>query len=179
MEDADKLTAELSQSLERADRLMVTVSLGETKAEFSGAPEIVLQSINSFISKSIPEIDLAKKLAMNFSTKDLVEKFQNFVRITPEGPRVLTEQTKLSDKEVIGLQLVAQRIASETRPGVTPWLTLSVLQERTSLIPKTLSSRLSELSKSGYVSKEIADDKSQFKISTIGIDWLSGLLSKK
>jgi len=138
-----------------------------------------MQSINSFISKTVPEIDLARKLAMNFSTKDLVEKFQNFVRITPEGPRVLSDQAKLSDKEMIALQLVAQRIASETRPGASPWLSLSNLQERTSLIPKTLSSRLSELSKSGYVTKEVADEKSQFKVSTVGIDWLSGVLGKK
>ncbi len=173
------MSEELAQSLEKDDRLTVSVSLGDRKAEFSGSPEIVLQSINSFISKSVPEIDLAKKLSMNFSVKDLVEKFQNFVRITPEGPRILTEDAKLSDKEVVALQLVAQRIASETRAGVSAWLTLSNLQERTSLVPKTLSSRLSELSKAGYVIKEVTDDKSQFRISTIGIDWLSGVLSKK
>jgi len=175
----EKLSQDVSQTTEKNDRLVVSVSLGETRAEFSGSPEIVLQSINSFISKTIPEIDLARKLTMNFSAKDLVEKFQNFVRITPEGPRVLSEQAKLSDKEVVGLQLVAQRIASETRSGSSPWLTLFNLQERTSLVPKTLSSRLSELSKAGYVTKEIVDEKSQFKISTIGIDWLSKLLSKK
>lgn len=173
------MSSDLAQSLERIDRLVVSVSLGDNKAEFSGTPEIVMQSINSFISKTVPEIDLARKLAMNFSTKDLVEKFQNFVRITPEGPRVLSDQAKLSDKEMIALQLVAQRIASETRPGASPWLSLSNLQERTSLIPKTLSSRLSELSKSGYVTKEVADEKSQFKVSTVGIDWLSGVLGKK
>ncbi len=167
------------QVVERNDKLVVTVSLGDSSAEFSGTPEIVLQSINNFISKTVPEIDLAKKLSMNFSTKDLVDKFQDFVRITPEGPRVLADQAKLSDKELVALQLVAQRIASETRAGSSPWLTLSLLQETTSLNPKSLSSRLSELAKVGYVTKETIDDKSQFKISTIGIDWLSALLAKK
>jgi DNA-binding MarR family transcriptional regulator len=173
------LSSDLVQSSERGERLVVTVTLGNNKAEFSGSPEIVMQSINSFISKTVPEIDLARKLAMNFSTKDIVEKFQDFVRITPEGPRILSDQAKLSDKEMIALQLVAQRIAAETRPGASPWLSLSNLQEKTTLIPKTLSSRLSELSKSGYVAKEVADEKSQFKISTVGIDWLSGVLAKK
>jgi hypothetical protein len=167
------------QTPERNDRLVVTVTLGGTKAEFSGSPEVVLQSINNFISKTIPEIDLAKKLSMNFSIKDLVEKFKDQVRITPEGPRIVGEQAKYSDKELIALQLVAQRIASETRAGLTPWLSLSLLQETTSLNPKSLSSRLSELAKVGYVTKESIEDKSQFKISTIGIDWLSNLLTKK
>lgn len=161
------------------DKLTVAVTLGDARAEFSGSPEVVLQAINSFISKSIPEIDLARKLSMNFSTKDLIEKFQNFIRITPEGPRVLPEQGKLSDKEVVALQLVAQRIAADTRQESSPWLTLANLQESTSLNPKSLSSRLSELAKAGYVTKETSDDKSRFRISTVGIDWLSNLLSKK
>ena len=166
-------------TLERSERLVVTVSLGDAKAEFSGSPEVVLQSVNSFISKTVPEIDLAKKLSMNFSTKDLIEKFKDFVRITPEGPRVVTKQNKLSDKEFVALQLVAQRIASETREGTSPWMNLASLQEATSLNPKSLSSRLSELGKVGYVVKETVDEKSQFKISTLGADWLSSLLSRK
>jgi len=164
---------------DRNEKLNVAISLGDVRAEFSGTPEIVMQSINNFISKNIPEIDLAKKLSMNFSTKDLVEKFREYVKITPEGPRIWTESAKLSDKEVVALQLVAQRIASETKEGSSPWLTLTTLQEATSLNPKSLSSRLSEMSKAGYVSKQTADDKSQFKISTIGIEWLSNLLTKK
>lgn len=174
------MSSELNQQgLQRSDRLVVTVSLGDAKAEFSGTPEIVLQSMNNFISKSIPEIDLAKKVSMNFSTKDLIEKFKDFVRITPEGPRVLTGLVKLSDKEFVALQLVAQRIASETRVGTSPWVNLATLQESTSLNPKSLSSRLSELAKVGYVAKETAEEKSQFKITTIGIDWLSTTLTKK
>lgn len=159
--------------------LNVTVSLGDAKAEFSGTPEIVLQSVNNFVSKNVPEINLARKLAMNFSTKDVVDKFQNFVRITPEGPRVWTQDGKLSDKEQIALQLVAQRISAETTGTNLASLSLNSLQEMTSLNPKSLSSRLSEMTKSGYVAKDTVDEKSQFRITTIGIDWLSNLLSKK
>ena len=160
-------------------KLNVIVSLGDARAEFSGTPEIVLQSVNSFVSKNVPEIDLARKLSMSFSTKDVVEKFKDFVRITPEGPRVWTQDGRLSDKEQIALQLVAQRIASETRENVAQSLSLNSLQEVTSLNPKSLSSRLSEMTKSGFVVKETVEDKSQFRITTIGIDWLSNLLSKK
>lgn len=174
------MSSELNQqALERSEKLVVTVSIGDAKAEFSGTPEIVLQSINNFISKTVPEIDLAKKVSMNFSTKDLIERFKDFVRITPEGPRVLAGQAKLSDKDVVALQLVTQKIASETRAGVSPLMSLALLQESTSLNPKSLSSRLSELAKAGYVVKETIDEKSQFKITTVGIDWLANLLMKK
>ncbi len=124
-------------------------------------------------------MDLARKLSLSFSTKDLVDKFKDFVKITPEGPRIWNQERKLSDKEIVGLQLVAQRIASETRDGSSDSLTLSSLQETTSLNPKSLSSRLSEMTKAGFVIREVLEDKTQFKITTIGIDWLFGILSKK
>jgi hypothetical protein len=160
-------------------RLVVTISMGDAKAEFSGSPEVVLQSVNSFILKQMPEIDLARKLSMNFSTKDLIEKFKEYVKITPEGPRIWSQERKFSDKELVGLQLVAQRIASQTREGVSQLMSLALLQETTSLNPKSLSSRLSEMTKSGYVLRDTNDDKTQFKITTTGIEWLSGLLMKK
>lgn len=163
----------------KSGKLGVTITMGEASAVFSGSPEVVLQSVNTFISKHIPEIDLAKKLSMNFSTKELVERFKDFIRITPEGPRIWNQGAKISDKEIVGLQLVAQKIASETREGVSSSATLASLQESTSLNPKSLSSRLSEMTKAGYVVREENEQKTQFKITTIGIDWLAGLLSKK
>ena len=66
IESAEELTMQ---------KVRVSISVGNANAEFSGSPEVVIQSVNSFISKQIPEIDLARKLAMNFSTRDLVDKF--------------------------------------------------------------------------------------------------------
>ena len=101
------------------------------------------------------------------------------MKITPEGPRIWIQERKFSDKELVALQLVAQRIASETREGVSSVMSLALLQETTTLNPKSLSSRLSEMTKTGYVSREATDEKTQFKITTTGIEWLSGLLAKK
>jgi predicted transcriptional regulator len=162
------------------ERVVVSISLGEARAEFSGSPEVVLQSVNNFISKQIPEIDLARKLSLNYSTKDLVEKFKDYVKITPEGPRIWNQERKMSDKELVVLQLAAQRIASETRENVSTSTTLVQLQERTGLNPKSLSSRLSEMTKAGFVQRETTEDnKTQFRITTIGVEWLGTLLEKK
>ena len=169
----------MSDENQSTQKLVVSITMGDAKAEFSGSPEIVLQSVNSFILKQVPEIDLARRLSMNFSTKDLVEKFKDYVKITPEGPRIWNQERKFSDKELVALQLVAQRIASETREGVSSVMSLALLQETTTLNPKSLSSRLSEMTKTGYVSREATDEKTQFKITTTGIEWLSGLLAKK
>ena len=182
--DSDKLSIEAQTSDTSSpsrDKLVVTVSFGDARAEFSGSPEVVLTSVTAFISKQIPEMDLARKVSLNFDTKEVIERFQDFVRITPEGPRVLSPERKLSDKEAIALQLVAQKIAAETREGLSPFLTLGALQELTSMNPKSLSSRLSEMIKAGLVTKDSTGDekKPSFKINTIGIQWLSSVLAKR
>jgi len=159
--------------------LAVSVTYGDVKTEFAGSPEAVLQSVNNFLAKSIPQLSLAQKLSLNFSLADLANRFQEFVKITPEGPRVWNGERKFSDKELIALQLVAQRIASESSSGVSKSLSLSALQEITGLNPKSLSSRLSELAKNGLVERENSESGTSFKITTQGIDWLASTISKK
>ncbi len=149
------------------------------EAKFSGNVEEVLKSLNEFVEKNIPSMSLAKNLTLNFSTAELVMKFQEFVKITSEGPRVWSQDKNLSDKEIVALQLVAERIEFETSDGGSKLVTLARLQESTSMNPKSLSSRLSELSKSGYVVRETQGSETGFRISTLGIDWLANVLSKK
>jgi len=164
---------------EKSASLSAVLSYGELKAEFSGTPEAVLQSINEFVVKQIPSLDLAKKIHVNYSTQDLIRMFSSHVKITPEGPRVWSEGHKLSDKDMVALQLVASRIGFES--GRTPNRALSVseIQSFTNLNPKSASSRLSELAKAGYVERETSDQGARYRITTQGIHWLDGVLSKK
>ena len=55
--------ATISEKNETVKDLPLTVSIafGDIKTEFSGSPEAVLQSVNSFLAKAIPELSLAKK----------------------------------------------------------------------------------------------------------------------
>ena len=139
----------------------------------------MLHSINSFIAKQLPAYDVARTLSLNYSLKELIEKFQEYIKITPEGPRVWSQEKKLSDKELIGLQLVGQRISYDSGRTSSDSATLNELQESTALNPKSLSSRLSELNKVGHVSREPKESGAAFKITTQGIFWLSQTLSKK
>ena len=90
--------------------LRVSASYGEEKVEFSGSPEVVMRSLHEYVSKWIPNMDLARVISVNYSLNDLIQLFKEYVRVTPEGPRVWTQDKKLSDRDVIMLQLVAARI---------------------------------------------------------------------
>ena len=163
-----------------SDKLLsVSVAYGDVKVEFTGSPEVVFRSLHEFISKEIPSIDLARSISVNYSLNDLVQMFREYIRFTEEGPRVWAQEKKLSDKDVIALQLVAAKAAMLSGKAKSDDMNVPELQSATSLLAKTIGSRLSELNKAGAVDRLEGDKNGRYRITTIGTNWLSGQLSKK
>ncbi len=160
-------------------QLAVAVSYGDVKVEFSGSPEVVFRSLHEFIAKEIPNIELAKSISVNYSLNDLIQMFKDYVRFTEEGPRVWVQDRKLSDKDVIALQLIASKAAQLSGKSQSASMNVLEIQGATGLIAKTIGSRLSELNKSGAVEREDTDGVSRYKVTTTGIHWLHGQLQKK
>ncbi|MFQ5940541.1 MAG: hypothetical protein ACE5KA_02430 [Nitrososphaerales archaeon] len=160
-------------------KVNIVVTYGETTVEFNGSPETVMQSVLRFIGKEIPNIDLAKKITLNYQASELIDMYADFIKITPEGPRVIAKGEKLSDKDLIALQLVACRLANELGKKDSADMSAQDLQVATVLNPKSVSSRLSELVKAGYVLKDNGEKGVRYKITTQGIHWLNSILLKK
>src|ERR687892_1049148 len=168
-------------------RVNVTVSLGDIKVQFNGSAESVLNSVITFLTKQIPAIDLAKKISLNYAVTDLIDTYSNLIKITPEGPRVIpehksTDAKKLSDKEIIMLQLVASKIAKDLGKVQTDGLQVAEICDSTSVNPRSVSSRLSELVKAGHVSRENPTEETDsliYRITTLGIHWLNSVIGKK
>ena len=108
--------------------LSVSVAYGDVKVEFSGSPDVVFRSLHEFISKEIPNIELAKSISVNYSLNDLVQMFKDYIRFTEEGPRVWVQDRKLSDKDVILLQLIAGRAAHLSSKGSSEDMSVSELE---------------------------------------------------
>ena len=157
----------------------VVVTYGETTVEFKGSPEAVLESVLRFLAKEVPQLDLAKKISLNYPASELIEMYSDYVKITPEGPRIITEGKKLSDKDLIALQLVACKIANELGKVDGAGISAQELQTSTALNPKSVSSRLSELVKVGHAQKDSTDQGAKYRITTQGIHWLSSTLLKR
>jgi len=159
--------------------LTVSVSYGDTRVQFSGPPDVVMRSLHEFVSKVVPNLDLARTISVNFSLNDLIQLFKDYIRITPEGPRVWSQDKKLSDRDVILLQLIAARASSLSGKGATDTMSVAEIQAATGLYPKTISSRLSELTKQTQVERIDAEGGGKYRIATVGIHRLSEQLSKK
>jgi hypothetical protein len=165
--------------LSSENHLTISVSYGDAKVEFSGSPEVVMRSLHEFVSKVVPNMDLARAISVNYSMNDLIQVFKEYVRVTPEGPRVWSQDRKLSDKDVIVLQLVAARIASLSGASTTDGMTVGEIESATGLYPKTISSRLSELTKTAHVERVDSDSGGKYRVTTLGISRLGEQLAKK
>ncbi len=159
--------------------LSVSVSYGDVKVDFSGPPDTVMRSLHEFVAKVIPNVDLARAISANYSLNDIIQMFKDYVRITPEGPRVWAQDKKLSDREVILLQLVAARASNLTNKGSSDAMSVTEVQVATGLYPKTISSRLSELTKDAQVERVDAEGGGKYRISTVGVHRLYEALQRK
>jgi DNA-binding MarR family transcriptional regulator len=175
---------------ENADtNINASITLGDIKVQFNGSAESVLTSIINFMTKHIPTLDLAKRISLNYAVTDLIETYSNLIKITPEGPRVIISDPyelgikKISDKEMVALQLIASRIAKDVGKILDDAMQASEIQSTTTLNPKSVSSRLSELVKAGYVVRDNTKDgigsAIVYRISTSGIHWLTSTMIKR
>ena len=159
--------------------ISITIKHEDTIIAFKGNPNDVLHSVNEFLLKSIPGIELAEKIIINYSLEDILSKFHHLIKITPEGPRIWISSIKLSDREKIALQLLANHVGFLAEKVPSSFTSISDLCELTNLNPKSVSSRLSELQKLCYVDKTSFDRKIMFKITTQGINWLETILENR
>ena len=147
--------------------------------EFSGPPDVVLRSLHEFVSKVVPNMDLARAISVSHSLNDIIVLFRDYIRVTPEGPRVWVEDKRLSDRDVIMLQLVAARASNLSGKTGSDAMTVAEIQAATGLNPKTISSRLSELSKGAQAERAGSEGGGGYRVTTLGVHRLNELLAKK
>ena len=163
----------------QSDSVHVIVTVGDVKVQFSGSAESVMASVMSFLSKQVPSMDLAKKISLNYSAQELIEAYSHLIKVTPEGPRVIPDSdVKLSDKDMVALQLVATKIAKDLGRLYDDAMQVSEMHAATALNPKSISSRISEMVKAGHVARD-EKEPGKYRITTAGVHWLNSTIAKK
>ena len=165
--------------MNQAENVNVIVAVGDVKVQFNGSAESVMASVMSFLSKQVPTMDLAKKISLNYAAQELVEAYSHLIKITPEGPRVIPDSdVRLSDKDTVALQLVAARIAKDFGRVQDDAMQVAEMHAATALNPKSISSRISEMVKAGYVARD-EKEPGKYRITTAGIHWLNSTIAIK
>ena len=205
------------------ENVSVSITTQSVNVQFKGPLQSVIKSTLDFFIKQFPEIDLARKISLDYDTHFLTKKYAKLIKISSEGTRVLVQietsstdimeetspnesdlkddkvtgdesktkpETKWSIKEFIALELVASRIAKGLGIIQYEGMKISNIESATNANPKSITSRLSEMIKSGYVTKDLrfgtenaAEGKEEhstiYKITTVGIHWLNNIIDKK
>ena len=165
--------------MNQAENVNVIVAVGDVKVQFSGSAESVMASVMSFLSKQVPTMDLARRISLNYAAQELVEAYSHLIKITPEGPRVIPDSdVRLSDKDTVALQLVAARIAKDFGRVQDDAMQVAEMHAATALNPKSISSRISEMVKAGYVARD-EKEPGKYRITTAGIHWLNSTIAIK
>lgn len=166
-------------SQQHQDAVGASITVGDIRVQFNGTAESVLSSVINFLSKQVPALDLARKISLNYAVTELIDGFSQLVKITPEGPRVINDSdAKLSDKELVALQLVGAKIAKELGKSVSDAMQVAEIHSATALNPKSISSRISEMLKSAHVERDNVES-SKYRITTSGVYWLNSVISRK
>lgn len=186
IEQSDRGKEVIGSTADRGTNVNVSISIGDIRVQFNGSADSVITSVISFLTKQIPSLELANRISLNYTISDLIESYSDIIKITPEGPRIipiLDELRKLSDKQIVALQLVASRIAKGLGKTEDDRLRMSDLQSATGLKSKSISSRLSELVKVGYVQRDVVrnggGELPAYRITTAGISWLNSMLTRR
>lgn len=177
----------VSTAADPGPNVNVTISIGDIRVQFNGSADSVITSVISFLTKQIPTLELANRISLNYTIAELIQSYSDIIKITPEGPRIIpildvVELRKLSDKQIVALQLVASRISKGLGKTEDERLRISDLQSATGLKSKSISSRLSELVKVGYVQRDVVRNGGElpaYRITTAGISWLNSILAKR
>ena len=116
IEYSDRGKEEIVSTVDPGTNVNVTISIGDIRVQFNGSADSVISSVISFLTKQIPALDLANKISLNYTITELIQSYSDIIKITPEGPRIIpildgVELRKLSDKQIVALQLIASRIA--------------------------------------------------------------------
>jgi predicted transcriptional regulator len=165
--------------MSQPETVSVSVTVGDVKVQFSGTADSVMASVFNFLSKQVPSMDLAKRISLNYEATELIGRYAHLVKITPEGPRVIPDaDARLSDKDMVALQLVSARIAKDTGKAQDDAMQVSEIQSATALNPKSISSRISEMVKAGHVARD-EKEPGKYRITTAGIHWLNSIVEKK
>lgn len=132
---------------------------------FSGDADEVWVDVNRFFSQKIPHFTIARSVLLTVDLEEVVEASRNLVAVSEEGPVVLVLKKKLTDSENLLLILLAAYVGGRLGIWERLWLNGKELQAWLGKSGKIISTRLSELSRQGIITKM---ENGGYQLSTYG-----------
>jgi len=146
--------------------LEVTIKYGAVEKKIIGQPEQVGVEVLTFLTKEIPELELASHLSLSVDLRELAKDCEGILAVTPEGVVVTVPVDKLADRELILLHLAQARIAQMLGKSDKDFVQSSDLIAATKRTAGTVAGRLSELCGESLAERK---GKGEYRATTLGL----------
>ncbi len=135
--------------------------------------------LSRFYASFVPQFEIAGKLALSVDVAALARDCEGIIAFSSEGANLLVPKNKLTDNETLALCLLAAYLGKKLSLLNSDELSKDELQAKLGKPSKTTSTRLGELVKNNWVTKE--DDN--FRMTMFGVtqmqkDVLPRIISK-
>jgi len=146
--------------------LEVSIKYGTLEKKITGPPEQVAKEVFTFLTKAIPELELASHLALSVDLSDLAKACEGVLAITPEGVVVTVPVDKLADRELMLLLLAKARIAQMLGKSDKDFVQSADLIASSKKTAGTVAGRLSELCGESLAERK---GKGEYRATTLGL----------
>jgi hypothetical protein len=146
--------------------LEVTIKYGVLEKKIIGQPDQVAREVLAFLTKEIPELELASHLSLSVDLNDLAKDCEGILAVTPEGVVVTVPVDKLADRELILLHLAKASIAQMLGKSDKDFVQSAELIAATKRTAGTVAGRLSELCGESLAERK---GKGEYRATTLGL----------
>jgi hypothetical protein len=146
--------------------LEVIIRYGTVEKKITGPPELVTKEVFTFLTKAIPQLELASHLALSVDLNDLAQACDGILAVTPEGVVVTVPIDSLADRELILLHLAKARIAQMLGKSDKDFVQSTDLIAATKRTSGTVAGRLSELCGESLAERK---GKGEYRATTLGL----------
>jgi hypothetical protein len=146
--------------------LEVTIKYGTLEKKITGPPDQVAKEVFAFLTKTIPELELASHLALSVDLNELAKACEGVLAVTPEGVVATIPLDNLADRELVLFHLAKERIAQMLGKSEKDFVQSSDLISATKKGSGTVAGRLSELCTENLAERK---GKGEYRATTLGL----------
>jgi hypothetical protein len=145
--------------------LKVTVELGELRHVVEGSPETVIEELIRFISRVIPQYDVAARIIFAPDYAQLLDDLSLRIKVSAKGD-ILLEEANLAAERAVLFVLAGAHVAKRFGKRESDDVIVDEVARAVGKASKTIRNTLANLQKSGYVER-IA--RGSYRITTTGL----------
>lgn len=148
------------------ERVEVLVRYQDMEIRLTGSVDDVIRAFLQFMSKVIPNYELASGLTLTVDLEGLLRGLEGVIALTPEGIIITIPKERLSERDLILLHLVKASIGHQLGRLERDSVSISSILSLTGGKPSTTAARLSELVDLDWVERV---GRGEYRVTTYGV----------